>query len=228
MTLLANPAVNTALITFLVVALGLLSAVMLRLTASVTASGGELARLRQQVGGAVKRNITLPGGAGILPAWDQLHDPLPDGSLPPLRVNECGEECVAEVVYWVHGVEVSADAIRAAAISLAGGALTNAADLVAMLARCNVRAVAEVPQTAVIEKFLLNVVLARRLVIVLGDWVSKSVPHWVIVYNASPNGVTVSDPWGGRRYNIAWPDFKRLYLGAVVEVTSTPDLATTN
>jgi hypothetical protein len=228
MIVLSNPAVNAAIIAFLVVLFGLLSAVTLRLTAAVSKAGGDVDRVRQHVNVTPAAFGVKAGGAGILPAWDQLHDPLPDGSLPPLRANECGEECVAEVVYWVHGVEVSADAIRVAAISLAGGALTNAADLVAMLARCNVHAVAAVPQTVVVEKFLLNVVMGRRLVIVLGDWVSKSVPHWVIVYNASTNGVTVSDPWGGRRYNIAWPDFKRLYLGAVVEVTSTPDPATTD
>jgi hypothetical protein len=225
---LTNPAVQAALVTMLLVAIGLVTAVLIRLTAAVSDSKLTLSQAVQQVrtslpasGGAGKRNVTLP-------AYDQLHDPLPDGSLPPLRANECGEECVAEIVYWVHGVEVAADAIRVQARGLAGGALTTAADLVSMLAASNVAARAGIQDVGSIQKFLLDVVAGKRLVIVLGNWVSAGVPHWVIVYNASSNGVTISDPWGGRRYNIAWPTFTKLYLASTVEIISTPDASLTS
>jgi hypothetical protein len=219
-----DPAVAAALTAFLVALCGLGVAVCANLTQQVRQNKLDINGIGRKV--QAHAEALAGGGKGkvTLPLWDQLSDPLPDGTLSAQRADECGEEACAMVIWWVHGVEVSADALRYELRGAIGSALTNAAALVQLLTRNNVMAVQQTPQTGEVEKYLLNVVNAHRLAICLGNWVSPAVPHWVVVTTASANGVTVNDPWGGRRYNIAWPDFKRLYLGSLVDVHSLPDL----
>lgn len=173
----------------------------------------------------VKANLAGGGSPAQLPAYDQLADPNPDGTMPTGRANECGEECAAMVVAWVHGVPMEADYLR----YLLGGArrqpLTTGADLVRILALCNVRSSVGSPATGDLAAQVQKINKAGGLAIMLGAWLDPGILHWIVATASSINGCTVTDPWGGRRYNLAWSKAESLYGGTLVEVLSRPDRA---
>lgn len=218
-----DPTITAAFDAAVVAALGLVSVVLLKLAASVTTAHIDLAGMLKLLLSAPTTPVAGGGAAVGIPSYDQLHDPLPDGSLPAGRFNECGEECCADIIRWVHGVEVSADALRSLLWGPRGHEITDAVDLAAILAHANVASEVGTQDAVAVKKYLLDVVPRSHPVIVLGNWVSPGVPHWVVVYNCSANGVTVNDPWGGRRYNLSWEAFARLYLNSNVTVQRLPD-----
>lgn len=171
----------------------------------------------------VRASLAGAGGPRPLPVWDQLNDPNPDGTLPAERANECGEECCAMVISFCHGVPVEADYLR----FLLGGAkrqpLTTGADLVRILALCNVKAQVLAPSTADLAHEVQRITKGGRVAIALGEWVDPTIQHWVVCVAASLNGWTVADPWGGRKYNAAWPRAQGAYAGQIVEVIQAPD-----
>lgn len=76
----------------------------------------------------------------------------------------------------------------------------------------------------VIKYAAMNAVLqtVRRAVtagvppIVLGNWVSPSILHWVLVVGASDIGWVVNDPWGGQRYYLPASKVLTRYGGACI------------
>lgn len=159
------------------------------------------------------------------PAWDQLQDPLSTGVLPAQRYQECGEECCAEVIYQQHGVEISADALRSQLRGAGGPALTSGQDLVKILRRNNVAAALHTWPAAEAPGHIRESAAAGRSVVVLGQWISPTVLHWVLVTTADLAGVSYNDPWGGLHQTATWAAFGERYAGQLVTVTRAPDPA---
>lgn len=172
-----------------------------------------------------RRSDPAGGAAPVRPApqWNQLADPLSDGTLPAGRFNECGEECAAMEISRQHGVPLSADALR----FLLGGAsrapLTTAQDLVRCLALCNVPAAAEATSGEVVAGRLQEITAAGGTAICLGAWVSPGVQHWILVTRADAQGCGANDPWEGRRRVWSWTAFRDVYAGELVTSQRPPD-----
>jgi hypothetical protein len=203
-------------------------AVLAYLTAQVRAHAAAIAA--QQIA-LVARGLAAPhkpdAGAGATqrpaPLWNQLADPLPTGALPQYGYEECGEECVAEVIYAQHGVAVEADWLRYQLGGPARRGLTTAADLQRLLALANVAALVAEPPAAALPAELQRICGAGRMAIVLGAWITPGVLHWVLVTRADAQGVGYNDPWGGVRRTAAYRDLGARYAGALVEITRAPD-----
>jgi hypothetical protein len=215
-------------------ALGVLIIAMLGyLTASVQAHTREIAANRAAAAARPAqppprspRATDLMGAGAVAraaPLWNQLNDPLSTGVLPAQRFQECGEECVAEVIYQQHGVEVSADALRAQLRGPQGQAITSGQDLVKLLARNNVGADLRTWPAAEAPVHIRESAAAGRAVIVLGRWISPTVLHWVLVTTADATGIGYNDPWGGLRQTATWAAFGDRYGGQLVTITRTPD-----
>jgi hypothetical protein len=213
----------------------LVVAVLAYLTAQIRANTARLDAHAQQIAVALNGHAQASpaerAGAGgqasprAAPLWNQLQDPLPTGALPAWGYEECGEECVAEVLYAQHGVSVAADALRFQLRGPAGRGLTDGADLVRLLALNNVAAVVATPPAAQLAAELQRITAAGRMAIVLGAWVAPGVLHWVLVTRADGQGAGYNDPWGGVRRARTWRELQPLYAGEVVEITRAPDPA---
>jgi len=189
-------------------------------TAAILAAGGQPA---PRVGRATDL-LAAAVATRAAPQWNQLNDPLPTGALPSWRYEECGEECCAEVIFAQHGVEVSADALRAQLGGPGRRGLTTGADLARILARANVAAsVMEAPADNAPEQ-VQAATGAGRMVIALGHWLDPQVLHWVLVTRSDKAGCSYNDPWGGRRISADWHLFAARYAGELVVVLRAPDL----
>lgn len=182
------------------------------------------------VGRKVNDHAAVLAGAGGLalrsaPRWNQLADPLSDGTLAPQRFNECGEECAAMEIARQHGVPLSADALRFLLGGAARAPITSAADLVRVMALCNVPAVSRDVAASAIAGELQACTAAGGVAIVLGNWVDPHVLHWILVTRADGAGCSANDPWGGRRRSWTWEAFRPLYAGEFVRSTRVPDPA---
>lgn len=219
-------AIGVALGAVLVAAFGYITATLQAHTRALQAQSAQLAARPQQPPPRGPRATDLAGGAAsarVAPRWDQLRDPLPDGSWPAQRWNECGEECCAMEISRQHGVPLSADALRA----LLGGpgrvALTTAQDLVRCLALCNVPAAAESVDAAGVAGRLQAITSTGGTAICLGAWVSPGVQHWILVTRADSQGCGANDPWEGRRRVWSWTAFRDVYAGEFVRSQRAPD-----
>jgi len=163
------------------------------------------------------------GGGRQPPLWNQLADPLPTGALPVWRYEECGEECVAEILYAQHGVEVLADALRAQLGGPGRRGLTTGADLVRLLNRNNVPATFLTPPAGAVAAQVQACTMAGGVVIALGRWISPTVLHWILVTRADNAGCGANDPWGGVRRSWDWADFEAHFGGDLVAVRRKPD-----
>lgn len=224
---LLGQAIIAALGAFIVAALGYITATLQANTRTLEAAA--TARTVDQaaavVGGRRSADRSPGGGGGgrAAPLYDQLRDPLPDGGLPAGRYNECGEECCSMVIHQQHGVEVSADALRAQLGGPGRAPITDGPDLVKILGHNNVAAGIHGWTAAEAPAHITASCAAGRSVIVLGRWLSPTVLHWVLVTTADATGIGYNDPWGGVRGAATWELFGQRYGGQLVTVTRPPD-----
>ena len=163
------------------------------------------------------RTSTAPR-AVTLPQWDQLNDPLPTGQADPYAATDCGEECVAEIVYAVRGVPLSAGDVRYLLGGPARIGLTNAADLVRALGICHVRAEAHSHAWDQAMPVIQTAVRDNRYAIALGDWDAPNMLHWVNISSAGSVGMMVSDPWHGKRRYPSNAELSQAFAGWWVEI----------
>jgi hypothetical protein len=227
-----NPAtmqlIGAAVGALVIALLGYLTAMVQAHTRAIAANQAALAaRPAQAPPRSPRASDTAGGGAAVrpAPAWNQLADPLSQGGLPAQRYQECGEECCAEVIYQQHGVEVSADALRARIHGAAGTGLTAGPDLVKLLGLNNVAAELHTWPVGEAPAHIQASAAAARAVIVLGTWISPTVLHWILVTAADSAGIHYNDPWGGLKLSIPWATFAERYGGQLVTVTRAPDAA---
>lgn len=203
------------------VAVGL--ALMAFLAAALNSKAREIAA---HVAVVVRTGVQAAAGAGAAPRyprWNQLADPLPDGTLPAGRYDECGEECCSMLIYAQHGVPTPADYLRYELGGPGRPPLTTAADLVRILGLCNVPSSAELVGADQVAGRLQRVTAAPGAAIALGTWIAPGILHWILVTRADTAGCGANDPWGGRRRIWTWEEFRRAYAGELVVVTRQPD-----
>jgi len=209
----------------LVAVMSYLAATLQARTAALQAAAGQAAAIAAAQAAAPPPPPPVGGGAipRPYPLWDQLKDPLPTGALPAGRYDECGEECCSMVIHQQHGVEVSADALRAQLGGAGRGPLTDGPDLVRILARANVAAALHSWPTADAPGHVRASIGAGRGVIALGHWISPTVLHWILITTADGAGVGYNDPWGGVRATATWATFEERYAGEMVTIIRRPD-----
>jgi hypothetical protein len=215
--------------------LGLLAALLTyatwRVQQLLAAHKEQTATLKAAVGGRRAADVALVGGGAgaisvpalarapaVLPAWNQLADPLADGRADPQAYTDCGWECCAMVLHWCHGVTMPAGDVR----MLVGGwqrpGLSDGPDLVKGLAAQNVSADLHTGTANELDVVLRRTIADGRPAIVLGHWITEAVLHWVAATAISRTGVVVHDPWGGHVHEIPWADFRALIAGQIVTV----------
>lgn len=203
---------------------------LVTVAAAIMAGFARLQALAANINGVGRRvsdihdRLTAGGGASavspaVLPVWNQLQDPLPDGRADPQASSDCGWECVAEVVMWALGVPLTAGAVR----QLVGGwrrpGWSTAADLVRGLELCNVTAVSYAFNFPAARLKIDSVCSSGRPVIALGRWVDPSVQHWVAITRSDAGGIAYNDPYGGQRVYRPWEQVASVLGGELVEPT---------
>lgn len=224
---LLQPLIGAAII-FGVAVLGYLTAMVQAHTRAISANQAALLTTLAGRRGAVPAVAHVGGSASAgrqAPLWNQLNDPLPTGALPAQRYNECGEECVAMVIYAQHGVSVEADYLRWQLGGPSRSGLTDGADLVTLLARNNVPAQLVTLASAAMALRLQAITESGKSAIVLGDFDAPGILHWILVTRADSRGCGFNDPWGGVRKAATWADLVPHFDGQLVEVVRVGDSA---
>lgn len=158
------------------------------------------------------------GAAITLPPWNQLNDPLPNGSQDAYSTSDCGEECVAEIVYATKGVQLSAGDVR---FSIGGAnrpGLTSGLDLVAALALSGIPAVTSALDGPSAWQAIGTAISTGHPVIMLGNWLGYPALHWCVATSLRGEVIHFNDPWGGLRRIEPRQWFYANYSGQVVIV----------
>lgn len=221
MNVLTNPVVVGALVALGLAWVGVLSALAAYALARIQRAERDLNGVGAKADATARAVGGGPGAVGA-PVWLQEADLLPNGQRASLWGSECGEECVSMAVMSIHGVPTIADGLRVLLRGPQGGALTGPADIVDLLALCNVRGVARAVPVDNLPGVVQQAAQRGRFVIALGYWVSPSFLHWALVHNASGNGWSANDPIRGM-VNDAWGWVGPRYAGKLVEVTQGRD-----
>jgi hypothetical protein len=194
-----------------------LAATNTALTAKIDALHTAALIVAQAAGGAP----ALKAAPLTVPAWNQHNDPNPDGQPDPWWAEDCGEQCIAMVVYACRGIEVPQGVVRAQMHGPSGKGLSSPDDLLAQLKRWRFDATSHPLPSADALTYVKNAVAAGRPSIVLGHWVAPAVLHWAVVVEVTPDGVTWNDPWTGGQRGLSAEHWQAAYAGAVVDPGET-------
>lgn len=148
-----------------------------------------------------------------IPTWDQNRDPLPDGQQDPYHDTDCGEECAAMRIYYRTGIELPAGILRQLIPKHQNTGVSTPQELVQLMRLFKLNPVAIRATKDAVQEALSRSTVAGVPPIVLGNWVSPLVPHYVLVVDSMQTGVVVNDPWGGRRYFLPTDLLTRRYDG---------------
>lgn len=111
------------------------------------------------------------------------------------------------------GIELPAGVLRTLIPGHRNHGETTGPELVKVMRLFGLRPVYERVASNAVQSLLEASVVAGNPPIVLGNWVSPLVPHWLLVVDAMMTGAVVNDPWGGRRYFLPIDRFLTRYLG---------------
>jgi hypothetical protein len=152
----------------------------------------------------------------FLPIWHQFGALLPDGNPDPEQYNDCGETCCAMVIAAVRGVQLEPGFIRQELGGDRRSGLTTGPELVAALATNSVASHCYYPEAqAAFEACVISWALAHP-VIALGNWLSPSSLHWMLLDNKFPGGLTFIDPWSATERRLDRGNFTANYAGTLV------------
>lgn len=156
------------------------------------------------------------------PNWSQLKDSMGTYGPDSNSTMDCGEECLAMLLFLCRGVEVPAGYIRWL-MGVRDGAGTTGDQLVAYLKREGFHdAVCRWPTETGAWPATLQLVKAGRVSIILGDWLDKQVGHWMIPLAGKPSELTVFDPWAGVHRTLSKSFFLQRFKGQLVTVGELP------
>lgn len=153
------------------------------------------------------------------PTWNQNSDPDPTQGADPFATTDCGEECCAIVQYGMGQGYVTETQVRERMPDHQGRGQTSGMDIAGYLNSVGVRA-----QRLVVAPNNLNMtirmhVAARLPCILLGNFVSPTVLHWVVAVGYGNDHLLYNDPWDGRMKAMHWEHVKSLFAGEVVSVS---------
>jgi hypothetical protein len=139
-----------------------------------------------------------------VPRWDQLNDPDANGGLDPLRTNDCGEECAAELLYYWTGQEVSAFQIRLDLPGHAESAQTTGADIAGYLRSRGIPAMRHEVPPGRYRKLIGRQLESGSPCALLGYWIAPNILHWVVAKGYGQGLLVYNDPWGGVVQERSW------------------------
>jgi hypothetical protein len=219
------------------------------LTAAVCASAIQLARTYSQVvnlvEGVNRAGINIRGARGasgggglnrmaqrqvasvaspLLPVDPvaQLEGVTVSPARAPTGPVDCGPACVVSCIEEIKGCWSADELLRLRYFGAVDSRLTTARDLVGMLNANRIKAHAREGVSAeVAQQEITRNWAAGRPSVVLGDWVSRGVGHWV-KFLGDRGGAVVMDPYYGAPRVIPWPTFALLFDGDYVHVDEPP------
>lgn len=102
-------------------------------------------------------------------------------------------------IYYRTGLELPAGVIRAMIPNHQDHGSTSGSDLVGVMRLFGLHPVQLPLAPNIVLQHLQKAVVLGIPPIILGNWVSPLILHWVLVVDALTTGIVVNDPWGGVR-----------------------------
>lgn len=152
-----------------------------------------------------------------VPTWNQHDDPNPVGGQDPYWYEDCGEQCISMVAAACRGISVPQGVIRVQMHGAGGRGLSSPDDIEAQLRRMHFDAAHHTLSAPDALAYIGQAVASGRSTIVLGHWVAPTLLHWVVVVEATPDGVTFNDPWTGKQRGLSNVHWDALYAGSLVD-----------
>lgn len=153
--------------------------------------------------------------------WNQLTDTFTADYRPPDDPwNDCGNECVAMCVMFVHGVELPADYFRDRIDGEGSRGYMYTPGLVHALTRWGGVAAQQFDEdaNATTGRICYAIDDGRPCVLLLrwtDDW---NTGHFVCAIGYDSDNLYLADPYGGYRRVMPWGDFGNWYKGEGIEV----------
>lgn len=187
---------------------------------SATAVQGTL-QLTKQIAEANHEQVKAlvgSGGALSIAPLAQSDAQLPTGGVDPQWYNDCGETCVAMLVAAKKGVPIGVARVRYLLRGPNGDARTTAVDLVNVLAMCDLKAHDVYSNGPNAYDEVRRNLDAGRSSVVLGEWITSGVEHWMEVVSYGDDSITFNDPWIGAHRIETRVGFIAKYGGAYVHM----------
>lgn len=125
----------------------------------------------------------------------------PDGTIDPDAATDCGESCVSSVLQVATSYSIPPGCIREAMHGPRGLGLTSADDLTRFLQQMAVSSYRSALSADEYWDALSRLRHYGQYRVILGNWVSDELLHWVVAYERSSTGVWVMDPWTATHVN---------------------------
>jgi len=135
----------------------------------------------------------------VPPVVAQLLTKLPDGNLDPARATDCGESCFASALAAIAGVWLSPGCIRGALGLPSGDGSSNAGELSDLWQRLGGSAYETTLTGDALWGELWRLRHHGRYALLLGDWITVGVLHWVLAYQRGASTLELMDPASGER-----------------------------
>lgn len=150
------------------------------------------------------------------PTWSQNADPDPSGFADPFAATDCGEECCSIVLFAQMHTYTTAGQVRRAMPGHEKQGETTADDIAHYLEEAGLFPMSLHRNSAQLKSFLKYSLDRDMPSIVLGNFISPTVLHWVVVIGYGDDHCLYIDPWYGRLDAKHWKDFLALAEGDVV------------
>lgn len=128
------------------------------------------------------------------PVVGQLVTRLPDGSIDPADYTDCGESCLASAIEGLGLPHFSAGCIRQALGLPENNGTSTAVELGELCRGIGVVAVETEYSMPELWGELMRLRRHGRYCVMLGDWITAGVGHWVLAYERDNRVVTVMGP----------------------------------
>lgn len=143
---------------------------------------------------------------------------LPDGSLDPEAVNDCGETCVSSVVLAMRGMSVSPGCWREALGGVNRSGITSADDIRRLLGVVRMKTQTEVASAWTEWERLHHLRHYGAYAMLLGAWLSQTELHWLLAYEYVNGVVWAMDPWTATYRTVSEDEYALLTADQVVRI----------
>jgi hypothetical protein len=155
---------------------------------------------------------TLP----MPPLVSQLQTVLPDGTIDPASLTDCGESCMGSALAGLTGVLLSPGCIRQAMGLPSTSGNSNASQLAAVAHLARGEIVVSFHTGDALWKSLGYLRKHGRYALILGHWLSPDYGHWVLAYERDGSAVRVMGPWGNAYARYSPQHLESLSMGSQV------------
>lgn len=151
---------------------------------------------------------------------DQRTAVLPDGSVDPGSLTDCGEACVASCCGGFRGDSPSVGCVRQMLDRADSSGLTTAADLSRLCMLLGLRGQGPERNVRSLRAHVRRATRSYRYVLLLGHFQGPAELHWVVAYHAGVRDCWVMDPWVGEFRGIDWDTCEALWSGVSLRVSA--------